>query len=554
MALVYRREGLGGITCRLLDRDNYSEWIRNFDRLTDVSRAIMRQRIDAFANKPLISIIMPVYNSNPKWLREAIASVRNQIYPHWELCIADDSSTDPGIRSILERYALKDERIRVVFRSQNGHICAASNSALELATGEWSTLLDHDDLLSEHALFWVVNTINQHSMARLIYSDEDKLDASGQRHGPYFKCDWNIDLFFSQNMISHLGVYRTDLLKKIGFREGFEGSQDYDIALRYIEFIEPEQIYHIPRVLYHWRVHPDSTAQKTDNKPYAMTSARKALNEYFQRQKISAKVEIESFGYRVRYALPKTPPKVSLIIISEDNPQQTKQCIAGIFAKTSYPDFEVLMASNSADHSETLKYIEDLQSGARIKPLPAEPGLSYAQLNNLGVRLAQGRMVCLFNSNLEVISPDWLREMVSIALQPGVGAVGPKLYYPNDRIQQFGMILGLRGNIAGFAHKGIPKNNLGYGGRAALISGFSALTGDCLIVRKEIYQELGGLNQSTCPTISTTWISVSACGRRATEMSAHPMLNYIAMLIRRIKNRASILCNQRMNSRLRLSI
>ena len=245
---IFRCEGMLGLRRRLamtmgFSLWNYSRWIRYFDTLTDETRTKMLQIAGDFTHKPLISVIMPCYNPKPQWLKEAIESVHCQVYPHWELCIADDASTDPAIRPILEYYSHRDERIRVVFRSSNGHISAASNSALTLATGDYVALLDHDDMLAEQALFWVAETINKCPDAGLIYSDEDKINESGLRFDPYFKCDWNYDFFLSQNMICHLSVYKTEILRKIGgFREGLEGSQDYDLTLRCIEQLNSSQI------------------------------------------------------------------------------------------------------------------------------------------------------------------------------------------------------------------------------------------------------------------------------------------------------------------------
>ena len=273
--------------------NDYEEWIRRYDTLTDESRSRMRERIEGFEHKPLISIVMPTYNSELKWLVEAIESVRMQIYTNWELCIADDASTNKNVRPILERFAEKDVRIKVFFREKNGHISASSNSALNLVTGEYIALLDHDDLLPEHALFWVADAINNNPDAQLIYSDEDKIDKTGRRYEPYFKSDWNPDLFLSQNMISHLGVYRADLIKRVGgFREGYEGSQDYDLALRCIEQIDSHTIVHIPRILYHWRSHPGSTAQAGSEKNYALYAGERALNDHFTRIGVSANAEL----------------------------------------------------------------------------------------------------------------------------------------------------------------------------------------------------------------------------------------------------------------------
>ncbi|MCD6337023.1 MAG: glycosyltransferase, partial [Candidatus Marinimicrobia bacterium] len=257
---IFKNDGLIGVKQRIkyklhhtnnqLDRQNYTEWISRYDTLTDETRKKMYAQVDSFTCMPLISVIMPTYNSNLNYLTEAIESVRLQLYPNWELCIADDASTDKVIRSILERYSKQDPRIKVVFREQNGNISKASNSALELVSGEWVALIDHDDILPEHALFWVANEIYQNPDIKLIYTDEDKIDEQGRRYDAYFKSDWNPDLFLSHNMFSHFGVYRADLIQRVaGFRVGFEGAQDYDLVLRCLEHVNYDQIRHIPRVL-----------------------------------------------------------------------------------------------------------------------------------------------------------------------------------------------------------------------------------------------------------------------------------------------------------------
>ncbi len=477
--------------------DSYQEWIRHYDTVTDKLRTTMRTCIDNFQYKPLISVVMPTYNSNPHWLKEAIESVRKQIYSNWELCIADDASTDKVTRSTLQHYEKKDKRIRVVYRSQNGHISAASNSALEIARGEWVALLDHDDLLNEHALFWVIDALQKNSDAKLIYSDEDKVDANGKRFAPYFKCDWNKELFYSQNLISHLGIYRTDLLKKIdGFREGFEGSQDYDLALRCIEYISEEQIHHIPRVLYHWRVHAASTSLSADTKPYAMLAGERALNDHFDRQKIAAIAELIVFGYRARYSLPEQLPLVTLIIPTKNGLQLIRQCINSILKKTSYSNYEILIVDNGSDDAPTLQYLHELNSEERIRIVKDDRPFNFSALNNNAVEIVQGKFIGLLNNDLEVISPEWLSEMIAIALQPEVGAVGAKLWFPDDTIQHAGIILGLgTDRVAGHAHYHWPKHQHGYFGRVNLTSAFSAVSAACLIVRKSIYKEVGGLNE-----------------------------------------------------------
>lgn len=503
---VYRGEGWQGLKQtinRVVRRDmskpehhSYANWIASYDTLNDEGRSIIRAHIDTFANKPLISVVMPTYNPSPEWLVEAIESVRNQLYPHWQLCIADDASTDAAIRPILERYAREDQRIKVVFRERNGHISATSNSALELATGEWVALLDHDDCLAESALFWIAEAIEQDPQLRVIYSDEDKIDGHGRRFDPYFKSDWNLDLFYSQNLITHLGVYHRELLKTIGgFREGMEGAQDYDLALRCIEHITRQQIHHVPRVLYHWRVHAGSTAQSSDAKPYAMIAGEKALQEHLERQGIDGKVALLDYGYRIRYALPETLPRVSLIIPTRNGLHLTRQCIESIVEKTSYANYEILIIDNGSDDPAILDYFESLAADERIRIIRDERPFNYSALNNAGVSQATGEIIGLLNNDLEVISPDWLTEMVSHALRPDVGAVGARLWYPNDTLQHGGVILGI-GGWAGHAHKGFPKGSPGYVGRMSLISEFSAVTAACLVIQKRRFEEVGGLNET----------------------------------------------------------
>ena len=499
---IFIREGVPGLQRRLTMAMgfylwNYSKWTRRFDTLTDEIRAKMRRIADGFAYKPLISVVMPCYNPKPEWLREAIESVRRQIYPHWELCIADDASTDPTIRSIMEDYSRRDARIRVVFRSINGHISAASNSALALAAGEYVALLDHDDILAEQALFWVAEAINRHPDAGLIYSDEDKITESGIRRDPNFKCDWNYDLFLSQNMICHLGVYKAWLLCKIGgFREELEGAQDYDLALRFIEQLYPSQIVHIPRVLYHWRVHLNSAAQNANAKPYAYVAAERALNEHLARKGISAQAKRlqNCSSYRVRYMLPEPAPLVTLIIPTRNGLHLIRQCLSSILEKTDYLNYEIIVVDYGSDDPQTLAYFDIIGSDPRIRILRDDRPFNYSALNNRAVRVAQGELVGLINNDIEVISPDWLTEMVSIALQPGVGAVGARLWYPDNTLQHGGVVLGV-GGVATHSHNHLPRGNPGYFGRAMLQQSFSAVTAACLVVRRSIFLEVGGFEE-----------------------------------------------------------
>lgn len=497
---IYRESGVGGLKRSTSDalgvKHDYAEWVRRYDTLDAETRAGLRARVDAMPNKPLISIVMPTYNPNPVWLEEAIESVQSQIYPFWELCIADDASPDPKCREILNRFAALDERIKVVFRDRNGHISAASNSALGLATGRWVALMDHDDVLPEQALFWVADAINVHPDARLIYSDEDKIDADSVRTGPYFKPDWNLDLFYSQNMFSHLGVFETALLREVGgFRPGFEGAQDYDLVLRCLERVRSDQIRHIPKVLYHWRVHADSTANTKDAKPYAQLAGERALNEHFVRAGIRGHVTYAGNGYRAHYDLPDPAPLVSLIIPTRNAMQLVRQCVDSIEARTTYPNYEIILVDNGSDDPEALAYFETLRQRPNFRVIRDDSEFNYSKLNNLAVAAARGEVVGLINNDIEVITPDWLSEMVSIACQPGVGAVGARLWYPDRTLQHGGVVLGI-GGVAGHAHKRLPIDRGGYFERAALIQSFSVVTAACLIVQKKHYLAVNGLNES----------------------------------------------------------
>ncbi len=475
---------------------HYASWISLYDVVNDDSRARMRRHIARLPRVPLISIVMPTYNANPTWLRAAIDSVRNQIYPHWELCIADDASTSPESLAALRSCAAGDPRIKTAFREENGHISAASNTALGLATGEWIVLMDHDDLLSEHALFWIADAIAKRPDVALIYSDEDKVSEAGVRSDPYFKPDWNIDLFYSHNLFSHLGAYKAELVRKVGgFRLGLEGSQDYDLVLRCLEHVSTAEIHHVPKVLYHWRVHAHSTAHSNDAKPYAVVAGETALNEHFLRVGIRGRAGYVGPGYRVRYELPPELPLVSLVIPTRNALKLIRQCVESIVERTTYRHYEIILVDNGSDEPEALAYFAAMQSAGVLRILRDDGEFNYSALNNRAVAAARGAVIGLVNNDIEVISPDWLSEMVSIALQPGVGAVGARLWYANRTLQHGGVVLGF-GGVAGHAHKNLPEGKFGYCGRAALVQSFSAVTGACLIIRKDRYEAVQGLNET----------------------------------------------------------
>jgi GT2 family glycosyltransferase len=482
---------------QLWEIGDYATWIKRYDTLRSADRGEIRADIERFSATPLISIVMPVYNPSPAHLRAAIESVRAQLYPRWELCVVNDASPAQHVDRILARYAKCDPRIKVQRRAENGGIAAASNDALALTTGDFVALLDDDDVFAPVALYFVAREINSHPDAQLIYSDEDKLDTTGRRGNAHFKPDWNWPLFLAQNFFSHLGVFRSELIKSVGFRAGFEGSQDYDLVLRCAEQVEPRQIRHIPRLLYHWRMSEKSAALNISAKPHARAAAIRAVEEHLARRKIAGDVTSsgdEDFR-RIRYHLPNEKPRVSIIIPTRDVVALLRACVESLLEKTTYPNFEIVLVDNGSQDPAALSFLAAIQRDPRVRLLRWEEEFNFGRLNNFAVRKVESEFVALLNNDLTIINPDWLGEMVSQALQPGVGAVGARLLYPDDHIQHAGVILG-GGGVAAHAHKGLPRANHGYFSRAILVQELSAVTAACMLVRRSAYLAVGGFDET----------------------------------------------------------
>jgi glycosyltransferase involved in cell wall biosynthesis len=476
----------------------YEKWCEQHEKLEEADLAAIADHIAAFKRRPVISVVMPVFNTPDELLEKAIKSVVDQIYPHWELCIADDASTKPHVRTILERFAAADPRVKVTYRPVNGHICEASNSALDLATGDYVALFDHDDTLAKTALYEVASEIDAHPQAQFIYSDEDKIDTEDRRFDPYFKPDWNPDLNSGQNYTSHLSVYRTELIRSLGgFRKGFEGSQDWDLFLRAIEKIPSSAIRHIPRLLYHWRAVPGSTALQLAEKTYPLEAARSALSEHFRRRgEYVELVPVPGDHWRIKYPVPTPPPFVSLIIPTRNALKLVRQAIQSVLSLTDYPNYEIVVVDNESDDPETIAYLDGLVKGAnpRVRVIPYHSPFNYSAINNFAVRESKAQVVGLLNSDVEVIEKGWLTEMVSQACRPGIGAVGAMLYYPTNTVQHAGVILGL-GGVAGHPYKEFPRGDQGQKNRLRLVQNYSAVTAACLVIQKDRYLEVGGLNE-----------------------------------------------------------
>ncbi len=487
---VYFRKGVVSANKR-----NYEIWIELYDTLSKEKNEELKNDAISLKIKPKISVVMPVFNSPERFLKEAINSVISQVYENWELCIADDFSTQPHVEKILSKYAKNDSRIKVVFRKENGHISAASNSAIELATGDWIAFLDHDDILRPHALYSIAKEINEYPNAELIYSDEDKINEKGKRCDPYFKPDWNPELLLSQNYICHLAAYKRNRLNSIGgLRIGYEGCQDWDLLLRFTETLNSDQIRHISQILYHWRIHAKSTAKETKVKDYVKSAGYKMLNDYLSRNKISGEVFENGIYWQMKRNISTPQPLVSLIIPTKNSHDILSVCVDSILKKTDYKNFEIIIVDNQSDDKETISYLEKISENPKIQVISYDKPFNYSAINNYAVQFAKGSVIGLINNDIEVISPEWLSEMVSHAIRKEIGCVGALLLYPNNTIQHAGVILGV-GGVAGHAFRFQPSNIPSFASRNLLTQNLSAVTAACLLLRKSVFLEVGGLEE-----------------------------------------------------------
>lgn len=476
---------------------SYSAWVRKYDTLSATDRVVMAHRGQSLAaDGPVISLIVPVYQTPERWLRRCLDSVLAQAYPNWELCIADDASSSPHVREVLREYEQRDSRIRIALRDNNGHIAEASNTALDMARGDYIGLLDHDDELRPHALLEVAEAVIARPDLGLVYSDEDKIDEQGRRFQPYFKPDWNPDLLMSQNYICHFTAIRTSLAREAGgFRTGFEGSQDHDLILRCTRALRQQQIHHIPKVLYHWRAIAGSTALERNAKDYASIAGARAVAEHVRQMNPQAWVDELPHGhYRVRWPLPQPVPKVSLIIPTRDRAGLLRTCVESVLDKTRYVNFELVVVDNQSSEPEALAYLDTLRAYERVKVLSYDAPFNYSAINNWAAARCDGDLLCLLNNDIEVITEDWLEEMAGFALRPDTGAVGAMLYYPDGSIQHAGVILGL-GGVANHAYRHQPAGCPGHGARAMVAQNLSAVTGACLLVRRKVFEQVGGLDE-----------------------------------------------------------
>jgi GT2 family glycosyltransferase len=460
----------------------FVEWVAHYDTVDATFFEAMRQEIGAWAVRPRLLILADADVGSASSQKGMIDSLLAQAYPDWQLCMVQEGASRHETQSLLDQLAASDTRIRQ-------RACRGVDVAAFASTVEWVVWLDKACTLPANTLFRIAKEIIDHPDACMIYSDEDRIDAEGARSAPFFKPDWDPDLCLGRNLFSPLACIRASLFDEAGGLQGAgDGARGLDLVLRCTERVSEGAIRHVPRVLAHV-VDSMRPAPAT-----SLCASERALNRHFERTGVAAAAEATPFGFRIRYALPTQRPFISLVIPTRNALDLVRQCIESIVMETAYPNYEILLVDNGSDDLEALAYFAELNAQQNIRVIRDERPFNYSALNNAAVASARGELIGLINNDIEVISPDWLDEMVSLALQPGVGAVGAKLLYPDMTIQHGGVILGV-GGLAGHAHKHLQSTATGHGGRAQLVQSFSAVTAACLVVRKSLYEQVGGLDE-----------------------------------------------------------
>lgn len=457
-----------------------------------------RQRVTRFSYEPMISIVVPLYNTPLSYLYALIKSVKKQTYKNWELCLSDGSGRGVSkLILVLKIYSMLDRRIRNVVNHVPLKISENTNRAIQIAQGEFIAFADHDDLLAPDALFECVKALNENPKIDVLYTDEDKITMDGQEFfEPHFKTDFNIDLLCSMNYICHFVVVSKKIVEQVGMlREEFDGAQDYDFILRSIEVAD--YVYHIPKALYHWRAHMDSTAQNPQSKMYAFEAGARAVQAHYDRIGIAAKVhQGEYLGlYRTEHII-EEQPLISIIIANKDHIVDLDKCINSIEQKSNYKNYEYIIVENNSEEEGTFEYYKELeQKNNRARVIYWKGEFNYSAINNYGVKYAKGEYLLLLNNDTEIINETCLEELLGYCMHEDVGAVGARLYYDNDIIQHAGVIVGF-GGIAGHAFTGLPRSANGYFSRIICAQDMSAVTAACMMVKKKVFEEVGGLDET----------------------------------------------------------
>ncbi|RGY03095.1 glycosyltransferase family 2 protein [Blautia sp. OF03-15BH] len=488
--------GVKGFYARLLERFEereveYQEW---YEKNKPSEEELARQRKKKWKDPVVISVLVPAYRTPEVFLKQMMESVLLQTYPYLELCIADGSGTDDSVEKVVKEYQKKDPRVRYRRLEKNEGIAGNTNAAIEMASGEYLALFDHDDLLSPNALFEVASAIEKEK-ADVIYTDEDKVTSDLKEHfQPHFKPDFNPDLLCANNYICHLFVVKRSLALKLGGQDpAYDGAQDYDFIFRCTE--NAEKIVHVAKILYHWRVHQASTADNPSSKLYAFDAGKRAIEAHLAR--IGAKAEVshtKDLGfYRVKYQV-QGNPLVSIVIPNKDEKETLKKCLESIWQKTSYSNYEIILVENNSTTQEIRDYYKELDGKERVRVVYWDKEFNYSAINNFGISYAKGEYILCLNNDITVISPDWLEELLANCQRPEVGIVGARLYYPDNTIQHAGIVLGM-GGCAGSLFVGLARSRGGYLHKAALQQDLSAVTAACFMVKKEVFEKVGGFEE-----------------------------------------------------------
>lgn len=484
----------------------YGPW---FEKHKPSAEELERQRKKKWKNPPLISVAVPAYRTSPGFLEQMILSVKEQTYPHWELCIVNASRGEDGMEQVLGRYAGGDERIRVKNLEENLGIAGNTNEALEMARGEFVGLLDHDDLLAPQALFRIAEALTADPQADAVYTDEDKVTTDLSEHfQPHFKPDFNLDLLRSNNYITHFFVVRTRLAREVGgFRKEFDGAQDYDFIFRCTE--GAKKVLHVPEVLYHWRTHKASTADNPASKMYAFEAGKRAIEVHLARcgQEGTVSLRKDLGFYRVEYPV-QGEPLVSILIPNRDQKETLEKCLNSIWEKSTYKNYEILIVENNSSSPEIFDYYREIEKRPGVRILTWKEGFNYSAINNFGEKSAAGDYLLFLNNDVEVINPGWIEELLGNCQRKEVGIVGAKLYYPDDTIQHAGTVIGI-GGIAGHAFLNMPRSRTGYLHKASLQMDLSAVTAACMMMKRQVFKQLGGFEER----LSVAFNDVDLCLR-----------------------------------------
>ena len=473
----------------------YQKWIV---RHLPGPKELERQRREKFDFQPKISIVIPLYKTQEKYLRQLVETIKEQTYPNWELCLSDGSGANSPIAGLLESLAASDERIKVVSHEESLQISENTNAAIEIATGDYIAFADHDDELTPNALFECVKALNKNRDVKVLYSDEDKMSMDGHKFfQPHFKPDYNPDLLCTVNYICHLFVVDRKVIEQVGtLRKEFDGAQDYDFIFRCIEAVSPEEICHVPKILYHWRCHEESTAENPESKTYAFESGKRAIEEHYRRTGIDAEVyQGEFLGlYRTRFHRDHDP-LISIIIPNKDHIDDLKRCMDSIDQKSTYKNYEYIIVENNSTDDATFQYYKKLEAeNPKAHVVYWDKEFNYSAINNYGAAFAKGEYLLLLNNDTEIINEDCLEELLGYCMRSDVGAVGARMYYEDDTIQHAGVVIGF-GGIAGHCFVLQPRGTTGYCHRIICAQDYSAVTAACMMVKREAFDKVGGLTE-----------------------------------------------------------